>query len=266
MEEAAVDRFIQENRSAARKVLDSIKEVIAKIKNLFSGYEAQSPEAKLLAADLEKYEKARDLWMKGLAKMADSAVMNSESSRFDIKSVNLQAIREKIESNIQEVAQMEPVAQIAGNWFTFDSENPVNDIAEFFQALGGEVYNPDLGDITLNRRSVKDDFAHGIGGVKLAGFEVVPQILKEGKIVDYQVNWKGRGYDTVVIAAPVTITEGAYEGEYFGGCIVLHSPQLQRFYLHELELLNTKEGYEKPFKRDHQIVLTALPAANRILP
>ena len=65
MDEKAVDRFIQENRPAARKLLDSIKEVITKIKNLLSGYEAQSPEAKLLAADLEKYEKARDLWMKG---------------------------------------------------------------------------------------------------------------------------------------------------------------------------------------------------------
>mgnify|MGYP000093078689 CR=1 FL=1 len=72
-------------------------------------------------------------------------VMNSESSRFDIKFVNPQAIREKIESNIQEVAQMEPVAQIAGNRFTFDSENPVKDVAEFFQSLGGEVYNSDLG-------------------------------------------------------------------------------------------------------------------------
>lgn len=68
MDEKAVDSLIRENRSVARKLLDSIKAVIAKIKGLLSGYEAQSPEAKLLAADLEKFEKARDLWMKGLMK------------------------------------------------------------------------------------------------------------------------------------------------------------------------------------------------------
>ena len=83
MDEAAVDRFIQENRSAARKVLDSIKEVITKIKNLLSGYEAQSPEAKLLAADLEKYEKARDLWLAGLLASVDNTGIDfSQAARY----------------------------------------------------------------------------------------------------------------------------------------------------------------------------------------
>ena len=70
--------------------------------------------------------------------------------------------------------------------------------------------------------------------MKLDGFEAVPQILMDGKIVDYQENWTGRGYDTVVIAAPVTITEGKYKGEYFGGCIVIRRADSQKFYLHEL--------------------------------
>lgn len=83
MDEAAVDRFIQENRSAARKVLDSIKEVIAKIQNLLTGYEAKSPEAKLLAADLEKFEKARDLWLAGLLASVDNTGIDfSQAARY----------------------------------------------------------------------------------------------------------------------------------------------------------------------------------------
>lgn len=37
MDEKAVDSLIRENRSVARKLLDSIKAVIAKIKGLLSG-------------------------------------------------------------------------------------------------------------------------------------------------------------------------------------------------------------------------------------
>ena len=75
-----VERFICENRPAA---------------------------VKLLADDWERFEQARDLWMRGLAKVADSSTVDNQSGRFDIKSVDPQIVKEKIESNIHEVSQME---------------------------------------------------------------------------------------------------------------------------------------------------------------
>lgn len=35
-----------------------------------------------------------------------------------------------------------------------------------------------------------DDISHGIGQKKVAAFMAVPDVLKHGKVADYQENWK----------------------------------------------------------------------------
>lgn len=40
---------------------------------------------------------------------------------------------------------------------------------------------------------------------KASAYCAVPKIIEKGRVVNYQQNWKNRGYDTAVIAAPITV-------------------------------------------------------------
>ena len=145
-----------------------------------------------------------------------------------------------VHDGIQAVAEMEPVAKISGEEFKKGEKDLITQVAEFFDGLGNEVYNPQLGDVMLTRRGAKSDIAHGIGRKKAAAFAAVPDILKNGHVIDYQVDWKGRNYDTAVVAAPITIA-----GEpYMAGVVLTRTDSENRFYVHEVL---TEKG-TTPFK------------------
>ena len=145
-----------------------------------------------------------------------------------------------VHDGIQAVAEMEPVAEISGEEFKKGEKDLITQVTEFFDGLGNEVYNPQLGDVMLTRRGAKSDIAHGIGRKKAAAFAAVPDILKNGRVIDYQVDWKGRNYDTAVVAAPITIA-----GEpYMAGVVLTRTDSENRFYVHEVL---TEKG-TAPFK------------------
>ena len=145
-----------------------------------------------------------------------------------------------VHDGIQAVAEMEPVAEVSGEEFKKGEKDLITQVTEFFNGLGNEVYNPQLGDVMLTRRGAKSDIAHGIGRKKAAAFAAVPDILKNGRVIDYQVDWKGRNYDTAVVAAPITIA-----GEpYMAGVVLTRTDSENRFYVHEVL---TEKG-TAPFK------------------
>ena len=145
-----------------------------------------------------------------------------------------------VHDGIQDVAEMEPVAEVSGEEFKKGEKDLITQVTEFFDGLGNEVYNPQLGDVMLTRRGAKSDIAHGIGRKKAAAFAAVPDILKNGRVIDYQVDWKGRNYDTAVVAAPITIA-----GEpYMAGVVLTRTDSENRFYVHEVL---TEKG-TAPFK------------------
>ena len=75
-----------------------------------------------------------------------------------------------------------------------------------------------------------DNIVHGIGRAKAITFAAVPDVIANGQQIDYQQNWKGRGYDTYTFAAPIT-----YEWQKtYLGVIVAHDTQSNRYYLHEV--------------------------------
>lgn len=148
---------------------------------------------------------------------------------------------EEVESGIHEVATMAPVAQITGNEFAKGEVDLITQVERFFAEENNEAYNPQLGKVILDRKGVKSDIAHGIGRKKAAAFAAVPDVIEKGRVVDYQENWKGRGYDTAVIAAPILIAEE----EHFAAVIAIRSRNTNLFYVHEV--LTTKNG-AMPFK------------------
>lgn len=149
---------------------------------------------------------------------------------------------DKVQRGIQEAARLMPVAGITGQEFGKGPVDLVTQVSNFFESIGGEVENPQLGMVKLDRSGVGDDIAHGIGRKKAAAFAAVPAVLEHGKVIDYQTNWKERGYDTAVVAAPITIGGE----EYLEGIVLTRSNASNRFYVHEV--LMAKNNEATPFK------------------
>ena len=148
---------------------------------------------------------------------------------------------QETEAGIREVAAMEPVTQIAGTEFAKGEVDLITQVDLFFGQRNNEAYNPQIGTVILDRKGVKSDIGHGIGRKKAAAFAAVPDVIEKGRVVDYQKNWKGRGYDTAVIAAPILIDEE----EHLSAVIAIRSRNTNLFYVHEV--LTTKNG-AMPFK------------------
>lgn len=144
---------------------------------------------------------------------------------------------EAIARNKAEVAGMEPVAEMDGSEFPKGSTGLVDQVTEFFKSIGNRAVNPSIGQVTLDRRGAKSSLAHGMGRNKAIAFKAVPDVIRNGKIIDFQADWKGRGYDTVVIAAPVVI-----KGEtFYEGAILIRENRGTSFYLHEVTALENKD-------------------------
>lgn len=133
--------------------------------------------------------------------------------------------------NINSVSQMKSVDTLNGNEFRMGVKGElVKAVTEYFASIGNKVENLEIGTVWLNKSGIKSDIGHGLGPEKAASFKAVPAVIKNGKVVDIQFNWKQRGYDTVLIAAPVDIRDD----RYYMGVVVLKSSESDRFYAHEV--------------------------------
>lgn len=138
--------------------------------------------------------------------------------------------KDEIETGIRIAAQMEAVASVSAYTGSLKASDVVKAVGDFFDSVGGMIENPQLGDVTLSRRGIKSDLAHGTGRNKVASFFAIPVILEKGHVVDYQINWKNRNYDTAVVAAPIQI--GSVE--YMAGVILRRDGNKNKFYVHEV--------------------------------
>ncbi len=128
----------------------------------------------------------------------------------------------------------EPVSKLTGEEFKKDKISLVNKVADYFKDMGGKVYVQGVGDVVLNKQSVRDSLSHGLSRDKAAAFKAVPNILTQGEIIEHQENWKGRGYGSFTISAPILIRD-----ERFIAVAIINQTRDEtknHFYLHEVAL------------------------------
>ncbi len=98
--------------------------------------------------------------------------------------------------------------------------------------------------VTLNKRGIKDDLAHGMSMEKAASFAAVPEVICQGQVVAYESDWKNRGYDTATIAAPIKIDSEPY----MMAVVVRRSNQNNQFYVYDV----FAEKEATPFNRGRE--------------
>lgn len=134
----------------------------------------------------------------------------------------------EIQENIQAVGSMESVKDLTGREFV-KGDGLKQRVIDFFGKIG-KAYNSRVGEVLLTKKGVKDDFGHGMTNEKAAAFAAVPDVIKNGKVVQYEPNRKGKSYDSVTIVAPVTIG-----GEPYMMNVIAHRDNGEsRFYLHDV--------------------------------
>ncbi len=132
-------------------------------------------------------------------------------------------------ANIEWLMNSEPVATLTGDEFKV---NLVDSVESFYRSLGNKIARPGLGDVSLTRHDIQSSVAHGVGRIKAIAFAAVPDVIREGREFSRTENYKGRGYDSIVIAAPISIAQE----EYICEVVLNKEPNKNRFYLHEVEV------------------------------
>jgi hypothetical protein len=135
----------------------------------------------------------------------------------------------------------EPVSTLTGNEFKKSDKNLKEQVREYFkEKYDGKVTRPDIGDVILSVSGIKSTIAHkgSFNRETAMAFSAVPEVIKNGKIYNFQKNWKNRGYDTYTIGAPVNIGTG----EYIAEVIIKKSDDDKSYYLHRVEIKTKLHG------------------------
>lgn len=140
------------------------------------------------------------------------------------------------------IMNMPVVAMLTGQEFQSDGVKLTDKVPAYWDGTyQGSVESPELGRVVLDKEGVQSSIGHGVGRLKAAAFYAVPDVIQKGRVFDRQKDWKGRGYDTAVIAAPISIGEK----EYICEVVVEQRSNRQGFYVHEVEI---KEKLGNVFK------------------
>ncbi len=148
-------------------------------------------------------------------------------------------IRQRDAALKNEMLRGKPVARLTGNEYQAASPAIWDEVFADLQAkFKGKVYREGIGDIFFLKKGLKADVFHGTSKEKNAAFAAVPNILTKGKVLRISPNWKGRGYRSFVIGAPIEIA-----GERYLAMAVVneasdtnHHRTHGNFYLHEVFL------------------------------
>ncbi|HOE94341.1 MAG TPA: hypothetical protein PLU97_02955, partial [Candidatus Cryptobacteroides sp.] len=139
----------------------------------------------------------------------------------------------------------EPIKVLTGKEFSKDeNKDLLEQVSEWFKSkeVGGHAVSPFLGDVILDKEGIRATIAHGpLHRRKAIAFAAVPEIIRKGILLDYSENWKGRGYDTALLAAPVRM--GSDDTVVF---VVVKQAEKQKFHLEEVY---TKKMLEEAYQK-----------------
>ena len=103
-------------------------------------------------------------------------------------------------------------------------------VEQYFNETNNSVESPFFGKVVLDREGADDSLSHEKGRLKAVAYAGVPNVIKNGVIIDSDLNHKDRGYNSYVIAAPIKIADKNYICEV----VLKQNKQENRFYLHEV--------------------------------
>ena len=188
----------------------------------------------------------------------------------NIKNSGSNSVISQLKESIPSLTDMKSVAHLSGEEFQKSNKSLIDSVKEYFDSIGGKVLRKNFGEVLLTKKGIKSSIGHGIGRAKSAAFRAVPKVIEQGRQIGTEANWKNRGYDTYIFAAPVEISN---KRNYIA-VVVKKDSSGSRFYLHEIVdeagniLYSAKNKNEDAFKTTlaKNASSGASPSFNNIIP
>ena len=236
-------KWLSDNKTEAEKksiietIADFLKSVIEKIKSVIATSNLQTAARDAMEMEQKRAENIRKQFLDMLDNASENLYNGTEVEEKNANALNVEFdSNTDFDKNIKYVANMKPVATLNGNEFAKSSTDLVTQVSEYFNSIGNKVESK-YGTVVLNRTGVKSSISHGIGRKKAVAFMAVPNVIKNGRIIDYTDNYKNRDYDTAVFSAPIKIGNE----DYYVATVVNVNKNSNEYYLHEIAMVNKKE-------------------------
>ena len=212
-DENFVQQLCSENRTLSQKILDAIKNVLSKLRQVLAEGDGFTPaQNAALLSQLDILKDAEKLWTDGLVKAAENrdavGAKGSTKSRvikLSAKKGKKDSIRTQIESNLKKINEMDAVADVKTEGYKGKSDKQIIDAVMLnYKKRGYGVDRKGFGFISLEEEFINRSLNYLNTEAEYAAFDVLPQVLKNGMELRDNEH-KGRGYNTVTFAAPVVI-------------------------------------------------------------
>ena len=164
----------------------------------------------------------------GLNRFAEEQQIAASQRLYMLRDVDAKHL--DIEQNIQDVATMSPVAFLTGQEFQKSDRSLFDRVAEYYRKLGNTAESPSIGVVELGHVGIKKTLSTKLNKFKAAAFAAVPKIVEQGKIISAVPNWKSKGYDTVVVAAPISINKE----NLFAAAVIRLMDEKNAYYVHDV--------------------------------
>lgn len=258
-------KWLSDNKTEAEKksiietIADFLKSVIEKIKNVIATSNLQTAAKDAMEMEQKRANHIRKQFLNMLDNASNNLYNGTEVEEKNANALNVEFdSNTDFDKNIKYVANMKPVADLTGKEFAKGDTDLVTQVCEYFNSIGNKVESK-YGTIVLNRTGVKSSISHGIGRGKAVAFKAVPDVIKNGKIIDYTNNYKNRDYDTAVFSAPIKMGNK----DYYVATVVNVNKNSNEYYLHEIAMTNKKED-ETLFKTGNSQKTTPSNASSSI--
>ena len=209
-------KFSKENRTAAQKLLDSLKEFLAKVKTAFTGKYRDMAAQEAYGKDFAELEDIAKQWQAAFdaaeqqAEKTKPAAGEGDGVRYSLKNTtdkNVVSIKQQIANAAQELNAADPV--VRKTVFNIFSSMNIKQKRAWAEAealkYGNRVDRRGYGSIEVSRKDVNSALNYLQSDGEIAAFTALPHVLKRGKEIYREADHKGRGYSTVTFAGPVEI-------------------------------------------------------------
>lgn len=209
-------QFAKDNRTAAQKLLDGLKEFLAKVKAMFTGKARDNAAMDAYGKTFGELEDIAQKWQAAFdaaerqAEKAKTAAGEGDGVKYSLKNTSdktVVSIKQQIANASKTLNDTEPVVQ--KNVSEIFSEMNIKQKRAWAEKealkYGNRVDRQGYGEIEVSRKDVNSALNYLQSDGEIAAFAALPYVLKRGKEIYREADHKGRGYSTVTFAAPVVI-------------------------------------------------------------
>ena len=283
-----VEKLKNTDKGLWNKIKQFFRDLYKRITKEYEGLEAQTWEDHFVRQmSKDTIGRLSDLFAEALVDAGDTyanvdidAVASGEvmySPRGDVlswdiawDSDNHSSIKEQLKAHLDEVNSMQPVASV--NYDKTKGKPYYEQLDEILRTkFGYKIERQDHGSITFDKDAIKGARGYVDSDAEAAALIVAPYILKRGKAISGHKDHKGKGYPSIVYAAPATLNGevgNVAVSVLYGGARRVHSlrvltPSGKEFILAKIKNTEPTTSGASP-KSDVEPTISPVLSGNRI--